>query len=381
VRYPVVPLSRILSPRAELTTLLDDQEYKRVRVRLHGRGVELRDIVLGADIKTKLQQVCRPGDVIFAEIDAKVGGFGVIPPDLDGAVVSSHYFLFGVDINRVDLGYVGYALQAPSFQEQVAARGSTNYAAIRSHQVLEYEIPLPDLAEQRRVSARLESLRHQTQSIRRRLETAGPDSLTALYPALVDTILQRHAASWRRVDQVARFVSDLVHPGEDPHPAETFVGLQHIQSHTGRRIGELAVGGEKGRKFRFKPGDVVYGYLRPYLNKVWLADRHGLCSVDQYVLRPTGTTGSLLAHALRSRSVVTEAIRLTHNLQLPRLRSGLLARIQVPFVESFHSGKAAVELDNGLARVLKLVALRQEQVANLHALEQSTLIHALNGEL
>lgn len=37
-----------------------------------------------------------------------------------------------------------------------------------------------------------------------------------------------------------------------------------------------------GRKPRFRKGDIVYGYLRPYLNKVWIAEFDGLCSVDQY---------------------------------------------------------------------------------------------------
>ena len=40
-----------------------------------------------------------------------------------------------------------------------------------------------------------------------------------------------------------------------------------------------------GRKPRFYRGDILYGYLRPYLNKVWIAEFDGLCSVDQYVYR------------------------------------------------------------------------------------------------
>jgi hypothetical protein len=39
--------------------------------------------------------------------------------------------------------------------------------------------------------------------------------------------------------------------------------------------------------------------LRPYLNKIWVADRHGLCSVDQYVLRPRpDVDADLLAYLL-----------------------------------------------------------------------------------
>lgn len=38
--------------------------------------------------------------------------------------------------------------------------------------------------------------------------------------------------------------------------------------------------------FSFKPGDVLYGRLRPYLNKVWLATFAGVCSTEFHVMRP-----------------------------------------------------------------------------------------------
>ena len=48
------------------------------------QGIVLRDEVTGALIKTKSQQVCRAGEFLVAEIDAKVGGFGIVPEALDG---------------------------------------------------------------------------------------------------------------------------------------------------------------------------------------------------------------------------------------------------------------------------------------------------------
>ncbi len=76
--------------------------------------------------------------------------------------------------------------------------------------------------------------------------------------------------------------NEIVHPRDNPTGPDVFVGLEHIEPGTGRRLGSEPM--EKstmtGRKARFKAGDIVYGYLRPYLNKVWLADFDGLCSVD-----------------------------------------------------------------------------------------------------
>lgn len=156
--WPKVRLGEVLRHRKEFITIDDLQEYRRPRVQLHAQGIVLRDTVAGTLIKTKSQQVCRAGEFLVAEIDAKVGGFGIVPSQLDGAIVSSHYFLFEIDETKLVRAFLDYFICTPAFREQVAAQGSTNYAAIRPSHVLSYEIPLPPLAEQKRVVARIEEL-------------------------------------------------------------------------------------------------------------------------------------------------------------------------------------------------------------------------------
>ena len=40
-------------------------------------------------LKLKKQQPCHSGDLLVAEMDAKFGGYGIIPPELDGAIVTA----------------------------------------------------------------------------------------------------------------------------------------------------------------------------------------------------------------------------------------------------------------------------------------------------
>ncbi len=156
--WPIVPLGQAIRHRKEFITIDDLAEYKRCRVQLHAKGIVLRDIVTGAAIRTKKQQVCRAGEFLVAEIDAKVGGFGIVPDDLDGAIVSSHYFLYEIDEQQLERHFLDYYVRTRSFRDQVEAQGSTNYAAIRPQHVLEYTIPLPPLAEQQRIVALLDAL-------------------------------------------------------------------------------------------------------------------------------------------------------------------------------------------------------------------------------
>ena len=182
--WPVVRLGEVVRYKKEFVTIDDLVTYKRPRVRLHAQGIVFRDEIPGALIKTKKQQVCRFGEFLVAEIDAKVGGFGIVPSSLDGAIVSSHYFLFGIDESKLSGGFLDYFIRTPAFREQIEAQGSTNYAAIRPGDVLDYEIPLPTIAEQQRIVARIDELAAQIGEAR-----ALHEQIEMQYAALLRSIV------------------------------------------------------------------------------------------------------------------------------------------------------------------------------------------------
>ena len=187
--YPQVPLGEVVRHRKEFIEISDDESYKRCRVQLHAKGVVLRDLVGGPEIKTKRQQVCRADDFLVAEIDAKSGGYGIVPPELAGSVVSSHYFLFEVLTDRMDARFLNYCLRRPRFHDQVVAKGSTNYAAIRPADVLAYSIPLPPLNEQRRIVARINALRGKIEAARG-LQREAAIARSALMGAAVSALVK-----------------------------------------------------------------------------------------------------------------------------------------------------------------------------------------------
>lgn len=203
MKWPKVKLGAVLKHRKEFIQIDDLAPYKRCRVQLHAQGVVLRDQVPGSDIKTKKQQVCKAGEFLVAEIDAKHGGYGMVPDDLEGAIVSSHYFLFGTDDAKIDRRYLGWFVRTPAFFEQVAAQGSTNYAAIRPGHVLEYEVPLPPLAEQRRLVASIDALATKIDEAKRLHgeATEGSDRLLICMAHRRDWPNERKAsAGWTQVN-------------------------------------------------------------------------------------------------------------------------------------------------------------------------------------
>lgn len=150
-KYPLIKLEAVLNHRKAFITINDEVIYSRCRVQVHGRGVVLRDKISGKNIKTKRQQLCKVDDFIVAEIDAKVGGFGIVPNDLQDAIVSGHYFLFDINKTKLLPEFLGLVVKQIHFSRQVKSTGSTNYAAIRPYHVLEYQIPLPSLSIQEKI--------------------------------------------------------------------------------------------------------------------------------------------------------------------------------------------------------------------------------------
>jgi len=214
----VVPLGEVVAHRKEFIRIDDLATYKRCRVQLHAQGIVLRDIVSGSEIKTKDQQVCRAGEFLVAEIDAKVGGFGIVPGSLDGAIVSSHYFLFTIDESVLERRYLDFFIRTPVFREQVLAQGSTNYAAIRPRDMLGYKIPLPPLSEQRRIVARIEELAAKIEEARglRRQAVEEVDTLLTAMAHRAD--LDAGAKLDKGWSEVA--VGDVIRQVEDSHSVQ-----------------------------------------------------------------------------------------------------------------------------------------------------------------
>jgi type I restriction enzyme S subunit len=382
--WPMVPLGNVIQQRREFIEINDFETYKRCRVQLHAKGIVLRDLVEGYKLKTKKQQVCRPREFLVAEIDAKVGGFGIVSEELDGAIVSSHYFLFVVDETALDRRFLDYFIRTPDFQKQVSAQGSTNYASIRPQHVLGYEIPLPSLEEQRRIVARIEKLAAKVEAAQALREEAVGET-ERLIRAASAAVFEGVVGLSQPVGDVIGFRNDLIRPDDGKSGVIRFVGLQHIEPHTGRRLGEDYLRAEEltGRKFRFSPGEIVYGYLRPYLNKVWIADCEGVCSVDQYVIQPDPNLvdTKYQAHFMRSDIFLKQANELTHNLMLPRLRTALLASIPIPLPPLAKQRRIVAYLD---ALQAKVEAVKQRQAATtaaLDALLPSILDRAFKGKL
>ncbi len=138
--------------------------------------------------------------------------------------------------------------------------------------------------------------------------------------------------SLARLDLVAHKVSDVINP-QTQLGDTVYVGLENIEGYTGRLIGELNTPYReiKSTKVCFKSGDVLYGKLRPNLNKVYLAQQNGICSTDILVFRFDSVVDSkFYADVFLTASFNAEVLRTVSGQQLPRTSWERMRQIKVP---------------------------------------------------
>jgi len=265
--WPRVRLGEVLTHRKEFIAIDDSQMYTRPRVRLHAQGLVKRDRVIGAEIKTKKQQVCQTSEFLVAEIDAKMGGFGLVPQDLEGAIVSSHYFLFRAKSELLDERFLGYFCTTPAFREQVEAQGTTNYAAIRPSHVLDYEMPLPSLEDQRRIVARIDAVQQHLQQADSLRASIAHDIASLLAVRFQETLQQ---AEWRPMREVAPLVRREV----TIHPEKIYSELG-IRSFFKGAFARRTISGAEftwQKLYEIKAGDLIFSNIMAWEKGIALAE-------------------------------------------------------------------------------------------------------------
>ena len=347
----------------------------------------------GALIKTKTQQVCRAGEFLVAEIDAKVGGFGIVPETLDGAIVSSHYFLFVIDESKLERRFLDYFIRISAFRDQVEAQGTTNYAAIRPAHVLGYELPLPPLSEQRRIVAWIEELAAQINEARgfRQQGDEGTDALLANHVGQVFSKLEERY-------KPCEFRSFSPHVTSGPRnwakryesSGFRFYRAQDIGPQ-GKILNDSKVyitrpQGEQGSSAMLQHGDLMIvitgatvGRASVYLEDLepgFVSQHVAICRLPQSEVHPAFALWGLRGPAGQAQLFGRHYGQGKPGLNLNNIRS-----LSLPFPSLFVQRGVVAELDALEAKVDELKRLQAETTTELDMLLPAILDRAFKGEL
>ena len=148
-----------------------------------------------------------------------------------------------------------------------------------------------------------------------------------------------------------------------------YIGMASVESHTGCLSGVFETA--EGDAYKFRSGDILYGKLRPYLNKVWFATFDGICSTEFHVLRlkDNSIDGKLLQDILLSNVVLKQTIHMMTGNTHPRLSDDDVKKliIPIPYDKANHRSLSIVKSSyaSQQQRIVAVLQKLKDDTANL----------------
>lgn len=147
---------------------------------------------------------------------------------------------------------------------------------------------------------------------------------------------------------------------------EQYLGLSGIESQTGELTGIKE--DVSGQAFTYQSNDVLYGRLRPYLNKVRFAEKSGICSTEFHVMRVKNKKDLLpeyLAEVMRSDLILSQTKHMMTGNTHPRISNDDVKNLYIPIPDILLQQQIIKEIRNRRtkARNLKIEAEKEWQKA------------------
>jgi type I restriction enzyme S subunit len=153
-----------------------------------------------------------------------------------------------------------------------------------------------------------------------------------------------------------------------------YLELEDIESGTGRILGRRNTLAVESAVTIFKRGDILFGKLRPYLEKYYTADFDGKCTGEILAFKPERIAGRFLFYCVASRWFIERCNALAYGAKMPRVSwPTQLAQFNVPLPPLPEQERIAAYLDASCAAIDAAAAAKRRQLETLEALGKTTI--------
>lgn len=404
-KYEQARIGDFLIKSRNVVNIEDDKAYSRVTVKINNKGVVLRDIEKGVNIGTKKQYRANAGQFIISKIDARNGAFGIIPNELDNAIVTNDFPLFDVDTKKINPQFLLLITTTKVFIKfaQSCSSGTTNRQRMDIDMFLNQKIPLPKLEEQDIIVSNYlnkveyaDKLEQQASDLEGEIEKYFLEQLGLKPFSLKEKITSLQITDYISLDRWDFFSTDtrisselkkskfkLISIGQTYRFAKRSFNKAQYKKETFRYIEIGAIDPTKGileaKEIAIKKapsratqivneGDLIIGTTRPYLKKFAIVTEeydNDVCSSGFSVIEPSTEYHLPYLHQFLKCSYGIEQLKnkMTGGLY-PAITEPELKEIKIPF-PAFDTQK----------EIMQLIELKKENI-----LYNKTLIASIKTE-
>jgi type I restriction enzyme S subunit len=258
----------------------------------------------------------------------------------------------------------------------VAAGSSGSMPKLSGDKLRQMPVPLPTVGERRAITKALDDVDALLDGLTRFIAKKRDLKQAALQQLLSGRArLPGFSGAWATAlfGDVAVIRNEKVIPSSVDSDLAC-IELEHIEHANGRLLELSTAASSTSAKYRFFQGDVLFGRLRPYLRKYWLADRVGLCSTEIWplVARHGVATASFL-FALVQTDRFIESASASYGTHMPRADWGVTRKLEIRLPALDEQTAIAAVLSDMDAELAALEARRGKTQALKQAMMQALL--------
>lgn len=358
-----------------------DVIYRRIGVRLWGKGAYERESLDGADTRYKTLNRVEAGDLILNKIWARNGSVSIVQNNLGGCYCSSEFPLFKPNESRIEPTWLFWITKAKWFWQNCdeKSRGTSGKNRIRPERFLEISIPLPNIKEQRRIVAKLETLSakiNEAKLLRQEIQTDAQSMLRSVFQQIIEGTEYHPMAE---VAPIVRRKVEVDMAGQYPELGVRSFGKGVFHKPT-------IIGSELDwqKLYRVEKGDLVISNIKAWEGAIAVAGRadHNRVGSHRYITcvpKKDLITANFLCFYLLTDDGI-EKVQEASPGSADRNRTLAMKRLENIDVPVPNYGKQ-LWFDNLQTKVAAIKQIQSDNQTELDALLPAILDKAFKGEL
>lgn len=325
--------------------------------------------------------------VIIAMYGATIGKVGILSIEATTNQACACAIVYKNILFKYVFHYLIYQKEAFINKSKGGAQPNLSQEIIKKH-----EIPLPPIKEQQRIVNIIESLFAKLDRAKELIENTlaqfEQNKMAILHKAFIGELTAKwrkenniDLSSWKKCElkEVFKVVKDKYNP-QTENQIVNYIGLENIETSKGI-ISKNNSSEVKSIKTKFKKDDILYGKLRPYLNKHDVVNFDGICSTDILVFRFNDiNTAKYINYYFNLPMFIQYAVENSSGINLPRVSEKTISKYKISLPTIEEQQEIVNILDNLLAKYNKIKNLEQ-QLEKIELLKKAILAKAFRGEL
>ena len=422
------------------TEIINPNKYKQTYFELYSVpsfSANKPELIIGSDIFSSKQKV-ESGDILLCKINPKINRVWCVGDYYNKSKIASNEWIAIKPFANIYNIYLLWFFRSNYFRNLLVSNVSGVGGSLmrsRPKEVMNYSIPIPPLTEQTRIVNKLESMLGKIKEAKKLIEEAKKTfenrksailnkaftgeltkewrkknkpkqtakdllqliinekkklaetdksiSIPALDEMLIPETEQPYEIPkswvWTHTKYLIDLISDIINPTNNKF--SNYLGLENLKKNGGI-ISKSNSEAVTSAKFVFKSGDVLYGKLRPYLNKHSFVEFDGICSTDILVFRfGKHFLNKLFDYYLNLPHVQNYTVSNSKGINLPRVSPSAMENLFIPFFYIEEQTQIVKILESIFEKENKCYKIISELEEQLNMIEKSILSKAFRGEL